>query len=62
MFLEIPFISLFSTSSAKISEFGAGNVVLFQIKAFDISRYSLNVTAHSSFMQLRVIRRKNRIR
>ena len=34
MFLEKLFISSLSTSSAKLYEFDAGNVVLFQIKVF----------------------------
>ena len=32
--LEILFISSFSTSSAKFSQFDAGNMILFQIKVF----------------------------
>ena len=62
------FISLFSTSSAKLNEFDSGNVIFFQIKVFGrnikettLPRCFVKVTARPSFTQLRVIRRKNRI-
>ena len=55
-FLEILFISSFSTSFAKFSEFDAGNVILFQIKVFGgtikettLSRYFTKVTVRPSF-------------
>ena len=65
-FFKIPFISSFSTSPAKFSDFDAGNVILFQIKVFGrnikeitLARKFITVTARHSFMQLRVIRRIN---
>ena len=61
-FLEILFISSFSTNSARFSEFDAGNVILFQIKVFGrniketaLTRYFIKVTARPSFIRLRVI-------
>ena len=57
-------MSSFSMSSAKFSEFGAGNAVLFQIKDFGRNnetipaKYFIEVTAQPSFTQLRVIKRK----
>ena len=68
MFLEILFISSFSTNFAKFSKFDAGNVILFPIKVFGRNilqttpaRYYIKVTVRPSLMRLRVIRRKNRI-
>ena len=55
-FLQILFISSFSTSSTKFSEFDAGNVILFQVKIFGrniketmLARYFIKVTARPSF-------------
>ena len=60
-------ISTFFTSSAKLSEFDNGNVILFQIKVFrkniketTLARYFIKVTACPSFTQLRAVRRINR--
>ena len=61
------FISSFPTSSANFSKFGAGNIILFQIKVFRrnieeimLARYFIKVTARSSFARLIVIRQKKR--
>ena len=61
-------MSSFFTSSAKFSEFDAGNVILFQIKVFSrnmkettLARFFKKVTARTNFKQLGVIRRINRI-
>ena len=59
MFLEMLFISSFSTSSAKFSEFNAENMILFQIKVFGRNikvTTKIKVTARPSFTRLRVIR------
>ena len=55
-------MSSFSMSSAKFSEFGAGNAILFQIKNFGRyinetipAKYFIKVTAQPSFTQLRVL-------
>ena len=65
---DILFISSFSTSYAKFSEFDVGNVILFQIKVFGrnikettLARYVIKVTARPSFTRLTDTRRKNRI-
>ena len=59
MFLEILFISSFSTSSANFSEYDAGNVILFQIKVFSrnikkttLARHLMKVTSGPSFTRL----------
>ena len=59
--------SSFAISSAKFSEFDAGNVILCQIKVFarniketTLARYLIKVTARPSFTRLGVIRRINR--
>ena len=56
-------MSSFFTSSAKFSEFDAGNVILFQIKVFGrnmkettLARFFKKVTARTSFTQLGYIR------
>ena len=53
-------MSSFSTSSAKFSEFDAGNMILFQIKVLiketTLARYFIKVTARRNFKRLRVIR------
>ena len=53
----------FTTSCARFNEFYAGNVILFQIKVnarnikeAKLAIYFINVTAHPSFMRLRVIK------
>ena len=55
-FLEIIFISSFSTSSVQFSEFDSGNVILFQIqvsgrniKETPLAKYFLKVAACPSF-------------
>ena len=67
-FLQILLIGSFTTSSARFSEFDAGNVKLFQIKVFarniketTLARYFIKVTARPSFTLLRVIRRINAV-
>ena len=62
IFLEIVFISSFTTSSARFSEFDAGNVVLSRInllarniKEIALANYFIKVTARPSFTRLRVI-------
>ena len=61
-FLEIPFVNLFATSSARFIEFATRNLVLFQIKVFGrnvkettLARYFIKVNACPSFTRLRVI-------
>ena len=56
-------MGLFTTSSARFSEFDASNVILFRITVFAINikettlvRYFIKVTARPSFTRLRVIR------
>ena len=51
-FLEILFVRLFTTSSARFSEFDSQNVILFQIKVFGrnikkttLARYFIKVMA-----------------
>ena len=60
--LQIFFVSSFTISSASFSEFDNLNMILFQIKVFGrniaettLASYFIKVTAHSSFMRLRVI-------
>ena len=67
-FLDILFIGSFTASSARFSEFDAGNIILFQIKVFarniketTLARYVIKVMARPSFTQLRDIRRINRV-
>ena len=67
-FLEILFISSFTTSSARFSEFDAGNDILFQIKVLArniketmLANYFIKVTPWPSFTRLRVIKRINRV-
>ena len=67
MFLEILFISSFTTGSAKFREFHIGSMVLFQIKVFErnikqtsLAKYFIKVTACPSF-SLRVIKQINRV-
>ena len=52
-------IGSFTKSSARFSEFDAGNVILFQVKVFDrnikgttLARYFKKVTARPSFTRL----------
>ena len=59
-FLEILFVSSFSTSFAKFSEFDAGNVILFPIKVFGrnikettLARYFIKLAPRPSFTRLR---------
>ena len=61
------FVSSFTTSFVRLSEFYIRNVVLFQIKVFrrniketTLARFFIKVTAHSSFTRLRVTKRINR--
>ena len=61
------FISSFPTISANFSKFGAGNIILFQIKVFlrnieetMLARYFIKVSARSSFARLMVIRQKKK--
>ena len=68
MFLEILFVSSFTTSSARFSEFDSWNVILFQINVFGkniketmLAKCFRRVTACPSFTQLRVIRQINRV-
>ena len=67
-FLDIHFVSSFSTSATKFSELDAGIKILFQIKLFSrntkeatLARYFIKLTTRPSFPRLRFIRRKNRI-
>ena len=62
------FVSSFTTSSTRFSKFGIHNLIFFQIKVFgrnitdtSLARYFIKVTARPSFIQLRVIRRINRV-
>ena len=62
IFLEILFVSSFTTSSARFSKFDRRNVMLFQIKAFGrnikettSARYFIKATARTSFTRLGVI-------
>ena len=55
-FSEVHFITSFTTSSARCSQFQAGKVVLFQIKVLGrniketkLEKYFINVTDHPSF-------------
>ena len=57
----------FSTSSAKFSEFDAGNLILFQINFFGrtikdttLARHLLQVPARLSLTRLRDVRQINR--
>ena len=59
MFLEILFISSFSTSSARFSGFDTENMILFQIKVFGRNikvTTKIKVTVRPSFTRLSVIR------
>ena len=67
-FLDILFVSSFTTNSTRFSNFDIGNMVLFQIKVFGrniketaLARYFIKVTAHPSFKRLRVIRQRDRV-
>ena len=67
-FLELLFVSSFTTSSARFSEFDSGNVILFQDKVFGRNikdttpaRYFVKETAFPKFTRLRVIMRINRV-
>ena len=67
-FLEIFFIRSLSTRSARLSEFDAGNMILFQIKVLGrnikettVARNFIKVNARPTFTWLRTIRRINRI-
>ena len=58
----------FTTSSARFSEFDAGNVILFQIKVFarnikgtTLARYFIKVTTRPSFTRWRIILGINRV-
>ena len=60
------FVGSFTTSSARLSEFDAWNVILFQIKVYagniketTLTRYFIKVTTRHSFTLLRFIRRIN---
>ena len=62
--MEILFVNLFTTSSARFSKFDSRCVILFQIIVFGKNikettpaRYFIKVTARPSFTRLRVIRR-----
>ena len=66
--MEILFIILFTTSSARFSEFNNGNVILFEIKASGrnvkettVARYFIKVAARPGFTQLRVMMGINRV-
>ena len=59
----------FSASSARLSGFDDGSVILFQIKDFarnikktTLARCFIKVTARPSFTRLRVIKQINRVR
>ena len=56
MFLEILLVSLFTTSSARFSEFDSRKIILFQIKVFGrnikktkLAKYFIKLTACPSF-------------
>ena len=66
-FLEMLFVSSFTTSSARLNEFDSWNKILFKIKVFNrnikeitLMRCFIKVTARSSFTRLRAIRWINR--
>ena len=61
-------IGSFTTCPARLNDFDAGNVILFQIEVFarniketTLARYFIKVTARPSFTRLRIIRRINRV-
>ena len=67
-FSWILFVGSFTTSCARLSEFYAGNVILFQIKAnaknikeTTLAKYYIKVTPRPSFTQLRVIKWINKV-
>ena len=63
IFFEILFINSLTTGSARSIRFGAGNMILFQIKVFGrnikttLARNFMKVPARHSFTLLRVTRR-----
>ena len=67
-FLDILFVSSFTTNSTRLSNFDIRNMILFQMKVFGrnikettLTRYFIKVTARPSFKQLRVIRQRDRV-
>ena len=67
-FLDILFVSSFTTNSTRFSNFDIRNMILFQMKVFGrnikettLSRYFIKVTGRPSFKQLRVIRQRDRV-
>ena len=67
-FFRDTLITSFATSSARISQFDARDVILLQFKVFDRyiketteASYFTKVTSHPSFTRLRFIGRINRI-
>ena len=67
-FLDILFVSSFTTNSTRFSNFDIRNMILFQMKGFGrnikettLARYFIKVTARPSFKQLRVIRQRDRV-
>ena len=67
-FLDILFVSSFTTNSTRFSNFDIRNMILFQMKVFGrnikettLARYFIKVTARPSFKQLRVIRQRDRV-
>ena len=67
-FLDILFVSSFTTNSTRFSNFDIRNMILFQMKVFGrnikettLARYFIKVTGRPSFKQLRVIRQRDRV-
>ena len=67
-FLKILFVSSFTTSYSRLSEFDSRNVILFQTKAFGrnikettLARCFIKVSVHPNFTQLKFIRPINRV-
>ena len=67
-FLDILFVSSFTTNSTRFSNFDIRNMILFQMKVFGrnikettLARYFIKVTGRPSFKQLRVIRQRGRV-
>ena len=66
--LVIFFVDIFQLPASKFNKFDTGNMILSEIKVFarnfketTLARYFRKVTTRTSFTQLRVIRRINRI-
>ena len=67
-FLKNLFISSFTTSPARFSDYDVTNLILLEIHVYGrniketaLARYSIKVTARPSFAQLGIIKRINRV-